>query len=60
LPLYKLKPPSPDQTSLTQLWKKSKMSADSDVDDEVNVDTAEDANNVSINYFVLYTEFKYI
>ena len=52
----KLKPPSPDQTSLTQLWpKKSEMLAESDVDDN------EDASNVSINYFVLYhTVFKYI
>jgi hypothetical protein len=57
----KLKPPSPNQTSLTQLWpKKSEMLAGSDVDDEVNVDTAEDASNVSIDYFVLYTVFKYI
>jgi hypothetical protein len=36
------------------------MSAESDVDDEVNVDTTEDTSNVSIDYFVLYTEFEYI
>jgi hypothetical protein len=33
----KLKPPSPDQTSFTQLWKKSKMLAESDVDNVDNV-----------------------
>ena len=49
----KLKPPSPNQTSLTQLWPKiSEILTESDVDDEVNVDTAEEANNVSIE--VLY------
>jgi hypothetical protein len=40
--------------------KKSKMLADSDVDDEVNIDTAEDTSNVSIDYFVLYTVFEYL